>query len=53
MKSIRYLGIAATLASVVGLVIGIVFIVQSVSVKTMLTSELAAEKSNSRPPGGG
>ena len=32
------------LAGVVGLVIGIVFIVQSVSVKTMLISELASEK---------
>ncbi len=32
------------LAGLVGLVIGIVFIVQSVSVKTMLISELASEK---------
>lgn len=43
MKSIRYLGIAAMLAGLVGLVIGIVFIVQSVSVKTMVAEGLTAE----------
>lgn len=43
MKSIRYLGIAAMLVGVAGLVIGIVFIVQSVSVKAVVVEGLRAE----------
>ena len=43
MKSTRSLGIAATLAGVVCLVIGIVFIVQSVSVKAVVVAGLRAE----------
>ena len=43
MKNIRYLGIAAMLVGVVGLVMGIVFIVQSVSVKAVVVESLRAE----------
>lgn len=50
MKCVRYLGIVAMLAGLVSLVIGIVFIAQSVSVNEMLTKELAAEKMTTTLP---
>ncbi len=53
MKSLRLLAVATMLAGLVGLVIGIVFIVQSVSVKALVTEGLAAEGQTSQLPGEG
>ncbi len=53
MKNIRYLGIAAMLAGVVGLVVGIVFIVQSVSVKAVVVESLRAENVTTALPAEG
>ncbi len=50
MKCLRLLGVAVMLAGLVGLVIGIVFIVQSVSVKALVTEGLAAEGQTSQLP---
>ena len=44
MKGLRLLAVAVMLAGLVNLVIGIVFIVQSVSVKAQITEGLRAEK---------
>ncbi len=50
MKGLRLLAVAVMLAGLVNLVIGIVFIVQSVSVKAMVTEGLAAEGQTSQLP---
>ncbi len=50
MKSLRLLAVATMLAGLVGLVIGIVFVVQSVSVKALVTEGLAAEGQTSQLP---
>ncbi len=50
MKGLRLLGVAVMLAGLVGLVIGIVFIVQSVSVKALVTEGLATEGQTSQLP---
>ncbi len=50
MKGLRLLAVAVMLAGMVSLVIGIVFIVQSVSVKAMVTEGLAAEGQTSQLP---
>ncbi len=44
MKGVRYLGIAAMLAGVVGLAMGIVFIVQSVSIKAVIAGEFERQR---------
>jgi len=50
MKSLRLLAVAVMLGGLVSLVIGIVFIVQSVSVKAEITEGLAAEGQTSQLP---
>ena len=50
MKSLRLLAVAVMLGGLVSLVIGIVFIVQSVSVKADITEGLAAEGQTSQLP---
>ena len=53
MKGVRLLAVAVMLAGLVSLVIGIVFIVQSVSVKAQVTEGLAAERQTSQLPAEG
>lgn len=53
MKGLRLLAVAVMLGGVVSLVIGIVFIAQSVSVKAMITEGLAAEGQTSQLPAEG
>jgi hypothetical protein len=50
MKGLRLLAVAVILGGLVSLVIGIVFIVQSVSVKAEITEGLAAEGQTSQLP---
>ena len=50
MKGLRLLAVAVILGGLVSLVIGIVFIVQSVSVKAEITEGLAAEEQTSQLP---
>ena len=50
MKSLRLLAVAVMLGGLVSLVIGIVFIAQSVSVKAQITEGLAAEGQTSQLP---
>ncbi len=50
MKGLRLLTVAVMLGGLVSLVIGIVFIVQSVSVKAQVTEGLAAEGQTSQLP---
>ena len=50
MKGLRLLAVAVMLGGLVSLVIGIVFIAQSVSVKALVTEGLAAEGQTSQLP---
>ncbi len=50
MKGLRLLAVAVMLGGLVSLVIGIVFIVNSVSVKALVTESLAAEGQTSQLP---
>ncbi len=50
MKGLRLLAVGVMLGGLVSLVIGIVFIVQSVSVKALVTEGLAAEGQTSQLP---
>ncbi len=50
MKGLRLLAIAVMLGGLVSLVIGIIFVVQSISVKALVTEGLAAEGQTSQLP---
>ncbi len=50
MKSLRLLAVAVMLAGLVSLVIGIIFVTQSISVKTLVTEGLATEGQTSQLP---